>query len=746
MIQARSAEVFELRQILETVGDFPIKGILEIDEILRKLSVEESVLTVQELLAICDQISLVSRVRTFLQRSETVPVPHLQEKISRFSSHRSLEDEISRAMSREGGICDDASASLLEIRHRLRLLHEKVNRVLENLLQRRDLQPIFQDQFITLRNGRSVLPVKSDHQHRLSGIVHDQSQTRMTLFIEPLEVVPLNNEINMLVGEEKEEEYRILSELSKKARAEIRSFEQDYEILGDLDLLYAMATFSTRLKSVQPLLNEQGRVDLREARHPLLFLQKGEGCVPITLRIGGEIKGIIMSGANAGGKTVALKTLGLLTAMAQSGLPIPAAEGSEVAVFQDIFCLIGDEQDIERSLSTFSSHLLHLNQILERANSSSLILLDELGVGTHASEGSALAMGFLDELRARGATIGVSTHFDGLKVYGYLYPDVENVAVEFDEVTLEPKYTLSYGLSGMSNAFMIAEKLAVSPRVLRKARMYHDGEEQEVARTLAVLEKLKVETEKERQHLLTLKEDVSRERENVREILQRIKGKREQIFMQAEEKARKAVRKLDEELREWVRRQKEERKGQRRIIGTSSPGKEIQRIKETFFPSRKAPERRPGELRVGDRVSVEPLRYTGTVSKVEEPLRRVEVVTEKGRVKASFGDVVKVKEEEESPSGCVSGMEDRSTDEVQRVPSQVNLIGLTIEDALPILDKFLDQALLKGVERIQVIHGFGTGRLRAAIAKYLSEHANVKQFGPGNPAEGGAGVTVVELV
>ena len=379
--------------------------------------------------------------------------------------------------------------------------------MLDTLLHREDLQPIYQEQLITIRNGRYVLPIKSDAEHRLDGIIHDHSQSRMTYFLEPLHIVPLNNEISLLVGEEKEEEYRILADLSDRIREERQNLWNDFEILGELDLLFAMAKLSVRLRGVSPSLNEDGRIEMREARNPLLTLQDEDRVVPIHLRMGDVTKVLIVSGANAGGKTVALKTLGLLTLMAQSGLPIPVAEGSQVGVFQDIFAVIGDEQNIEENLSTFSSHLLHVNQILEKAGLRSLVLLDELGVGTHAQEGCELAMGFLDRFRESGASVVVTTHFDRLKVYGYLHPDVENVAVEFDEETLEPKYTLVYGSSGLSNAFLIAEKLGISEKVLESARGHHDGSDEEVTRTLETLERLKRDAEREKLEASKVKEN-----------------------------------------------------------------------------------------------------------------------------------------------------------------------------------------------------------------------------------------------
>jgi DNA mismatch repair protein MutS2 len=731
----------ELKKILEIEGDIPLKGLKNIEGILNKLGIEGAVLDVQELLDLYDQMVLSKGLRRFFQKLENIRAPHLQEKISKLSYQKALEKEILQVINAKGEILDRASSALLDIRHRLGGARERAKGLLETLLHREDLQPIYQEQLITIRNGRYVLPIKSDAEHRLDGIIHDHSQSRMTYFLEPLQIVALNNEISLLKGEEREEEYRILAELSDKVREEKQNLWSDFEILGEQDLLYSMATLSIRLKGVSPALNEEGSIEMREARNPLLTLQHEDQVVPIHLRMGDGNKALIVSGANAGGKTVALKTLGLLTLMVQCGLPIPVAEGSRVGVFQDIFAVIGDEQNIEENLSTFSSHLLHVNQILNKAGPHSLVLLDELGVGTHAQEGCALAMGFLDRFRESGASIVVTTHFDRLKAYGYLHPDVENVAVEFDEETLEPRYTLAYGSSGLSNAFLVAEKLGISEKVLEAARFHQDGSGEEVTRTLKILEELKRDAEEEKRQASKLKEEVGLERQKLRKILETIKDRRIEIFSKAEEKARKAVQRVEEELKEWVRRRKEER------VPLGLQRKEVQEIKEKFLPSirKKRSSAIPGSLKVGGRVRIESLRSTGILAEIKEPLNQVEVLTDKAKVKAPLSEIVQITEEEEKKEMGVQKSQPFFKGEIPEPYSQLNVIGLTVEDALPKVDKFIDQALFHGMEKIHIIHGVGSGRLRNAIGQYLSEHRAVKNFFPGETMKGGRGITIVEL-
>jgi DNA mismatch repair protein MutS2 len=744
-IQSRLAEVIELKEIFEAEEEIPLRGLKDIEGVFKKLEVEGSVLDVQELLDLYHQTVLCKGLRRFFEKLENVKIPRLQEKIAKLSYQKALEKEILQAINTKGEILDRASLTLSDIRHRLGVVRENVKGVLDTLLRREDLQPIYQEQLITVRNGRYVLPIKSDAEHRLRGIIHDHSQSRMTYFLEPLQIISLNNEISLLMGEEKEEEYRILAALSDKVREEGQNLWNDFEILGELDLLFAMAKLSVRLKGVSPSLNEESRVEMREARNPLLTLQDEDRVVPITLRLGEVTKVLIISGANAGGKTVALKTLGLLTLMAQSGLPIPVAEGSKVGVFQNIFAVIGDEQDIEENLSTFSSHLLHVNHILEKAGLHSLVLLDELGVGTHAQEGCALAMGFLDRFRENGASVVVTTHFDRLKAYGYLHPDVENVAVEFDEETLEPKYSLLYGSSGVSNAFLIAEKLGISQSVLVSARAHLDGSGEEVTRTLEALERLKRDAEREKMEASKAKREAGLERQRLKKVLDTIKERRLEIYSRAEEKARKAVQKIEEELKEWVRRRREEK------VPLSLQRKELQEIREKSLPfTRKKGHRAvAGGLMVGERVRIEGLRSTGILTHLEKPLNRAEVVTDKAKVKAPLSEIVPVTEKEEKEEVLVQRGRPLGRPflkgDVEEPSSQLNVIGLTVEDALPKVDKFLDQALLHGLEKVHIIHGVGSGRLRSAIGQYLAEHRGVKSFSPGEALKGGRGVTIVEL-
>ncbi len=738
-IESRLTEVMELKEVLEKEGNLPLQGLKDIEEILNRVEVEGIVLQIQEILDIHRLIVLTKNLKRFFTKLD-VCAPSLQEKISRLSTLKHLEKEILHAIHPKGEILDRASPELSEIRYQLETLREKTKKVLEHLLHREDLQHIFQEDFITIRNGRYVLLVKSELKHRLDGIIHDQSHSHQSLYFEPLQIVPLNNEINVLAAEEKAEEQRILADLSRKIRQELPSLLSDFNLLGDLDLLYAMARLTLLLKGVRPKLNETGMIMMKEARSPLLSLQNETHVIPVDLLMGESIRTLIISGANAGGKTVALKTLGLLTLMVQSGLPIPVAEGSEVALFEEVFAVIGDEQSLEENLSTFSAHLLHVDEILKKAGPRSLVLLDELGVGTNSQEGSALAMGFLDAFREKGARCVVTTHFDSLKAYGYLYPEVQNVSVKFDEKTLEPLYVLSYGASGHSKAFLVAEKLGISEKVLGRAYQHHTQSGQEMGLALERLERLIEDAEIQRHQWIQKREDVEQELRRLREILNRVKKRREEILSRAEEKARIAVQKVEEELKAWLKLQKEKPPSQ-------IHRREIQEIKEKTVPMvrRRITHSGPGGVKIGDRVKIMSLKKTGILLKTEESLNRAEVMMERARAIVPLNDLTRLSDHEQEEASSKGVTPFQPPVKTGEFPEALNVIGLTVDEALPKVDKFIDQALLQGKEKIKIIHGVGSGRLRTAIGHYLNTHQGVKQFAPAEAQKGGAGVTVVEL-
>jgi DNA mismatch repair protein MutS2 len=615
---------------------------------------------------------------------------------------------------------------------------------LEALVRRGELQEVLQDEVITQRNGRSVILIRADCKGKVRGIVHDYSQSRMSLYVEPMEVIEHNNELNVLAREEREEEEKILGSLGALVRERREELIHDVALQGRVDAIYAKARLSTYLNGIQPALNTEGRVRMMAARHPLLVHAHKEGrgdeVVPIDLQLDHGQKILVISGANTGGKTVALKTLGLLSLMAQAGLHIPAAVDSEVNLFQDIFSYIGDEQNLQEHLSTFSSFVLWLNGVLDRVNDVTLLLIDEIGVGTEYSQGAALAMGLLDYIRQRGGYAVVTSHFNSLKAYAYRHEDVVNVAVEFNQETLKPTYRLLYGRPGMSQTFLIAQRLGLKKEVLDGAQGYQDSAHGHLEELMGRLQRLYDELEEERSVIALAREKVEQQRDRLRRAADEISQRKKRIFEKTEEDGKRIIHSLESRLRHLLKKAEEMKEGGAALKG------EAKRIREAFmerFPKEK-PLRGSGEFHEGDRVEVATLGKEGTVVEISLDPPRAEVSIGGMRVKAPLEDLRFVSRAEEAGrrQAVHHGTLESSGDALQ---GELNVIGLRVDEALPRLDKFLDEALLREYGWVYIIHGIGSGRLREAIQGHLKGHRWVKGFREGELNEGGRAVTVVEL-
>jgi len=607
-------------------------------------------------------------------------------------------------------------------------------------MRREDLQTLFQEKLITIRNGRYVLPIKSEFKSQMEGIVHDHSHSKMTIFLEPMDVVDYNNELSILLEDERQEERRILSKLTRRIGEFHQELLRDLEILGEVDLLYAKVKLSQKLGGINPLLNRNGVVRLLGVRHPLLYLREGDRTVPIDIYLSGYSKILIISGANAGGKTVALKTIGLLSLMAQSGMHIPAMEGSEIPLYYSIFADIGDEQNIRENLSTFSAHILSLIRIMEKSDKFSLILLDELGVGTNSKEGSALAIGVLDYLIDKGATVVVTTHLDELKAYGYLNKEATNVSVAFDLKTLEPRYELMYGDSGSSNAFLVAEKLGFPKVVLDLATRYINQQESGISRFIRNIEGLQDNLKKEHEEILVLKEEIQGHRDRVRELVGRIKERRQQILQEAQDRGRTILQQTEIELKRIA--EEITRRGERRA---RIPKGDLKKVRERFFLQFRGKGRKGGDvagLRKGDWVRVLSLNRIGIVSEVYGEANKADVRVENMKVHVPLDDLERTAPQLLAHDTRNERLQYEAAVE-KAVQSEINVVGLTVEEALPVVDKFLDDAILCRLEKVDIIHGRGTGRLREAIGNHLKHHRNVKRFGPKDIMQ--SGVTVVEF-
>ncbi|NLG85449.1 MAG: endonuclease MutS2 [Firmicutes bacterium] len=699
----------------------------------------------EELLRVASTLGAGRRLRGFfLARRERYPgLAAIAERCAVFPA---LEAELARCLGPEGEVRDEASPELRRLRSLKRTLQNRVQERLEAILHAGGSQRYLQEALVTIRNGRYVIPVKQEFQSMVPGLVHDRSSSGATVFIEPMAVVELNNELRALSAAEEEEIRRILAALSGMVGEVASEMATTLAALGELDLALAKGRLSRRLDATEPELNEEGWLEFRRARHPLL----GQTAVPIDVRLGRDFHTLVITGPNTGGKTVALKTIGLLTLMAQAGLHIPAAAGSTVGIFTEVACDIGDEQSIEQNLSTFSSHLTRIVGILERASGPrSLVLLDELGAGTDPGEGAALAMAILEYLHGLGVRTVAPTHYGDLKLFAYRTPGMSNAAVEFDALSLRPTYRLLLGLPGQSNALAIAGRLGLSPEIIARAEGFlHRGqkdfesllgsiaEDARAAREArraaeeahAAWERARREYEAELTRLKEERASILRNaREEAREILRRTRREAEELFRQLEEAEEEKRRRMAlEALREETRAQ---------LLALSEPPPSG----ETTGPPLR-------DLKSGETVFVRSLgRHGLVVGQVGPDQALVQLGVMK--ITLPLTDLARAaakEEKEEKSSGGNSGELGRTKATV--VSPELDLRGMKVEEALLALDKYLDDLCLAGLGRARLIHGKGTGALRTAIGEYLRRDRRIKSARLGEPGEGGAGVTVVELV
>ncbi|MCX5886761.1 MAG: endonuclease MutS2 [Proteobacteria bacterium] len=759
-------EVGELREIIGVEGDIPIHGVKDIEEIVEKTRVENFTLTSKELLDIQCTLEVARRVKRFFKRVKD-DFPRLRQITENIVILDDLEKKIRNAVGSQGEILDAASAELREIRQRIKHLREKIRQTLDSLLLQADMELVFQERFVTLRNNRYVLPVKSEYKNYLPGIVHDQSQSRATFFIEPLSIVDSNNELSLLIQDEANEEMRILSELTGEVGQRISDILCDIDLMGRLDLIYAKALLSEKLQAVEPLLNDQGKIALSQCRHPILLSTAkkvtlseesqetvpagGESSltlydfdnvrvVPVDIRMEETTDTLIITGANAGGKTVALKTLGLLTAMAQAGIHIPAYPASELAVFHSIFADIGDEQNIEGNLSTFSAHMVRINAILKEAGHNVLVLLDELGSGTDPSEGAALAIAILDHLREKGAQSVITTHLNLLKTYAYTHGGVENVSVEFDPVTLRPTFRLIYGIPGMSNALAIAGNLGISPQIIKEASRYLKEADRQIIHLMQGLQEKQRSLEIKEAEMVQLKEMTVQYQDKAQQLVELIRSQKEKILSDYEARAKGVVREVEEELKRIIADAKRSDKAQ--LEERRKASRAVKEKIAAHFDRGKTKKDVIKELEVGQRVRLADVKKGGVVIRADNALRKAEIQIGNVRIRASFKELELVEEKEAREESADTSWRKITTSQPS---SQINVIGMRVDEAIPVVEKAIDRALLNGFSELEIIHGIGTGRLRKAIREYLKEHSSVKEFKSGESKKGGTGVTIVEI-
>ncbi|WP_068983928.1 endonuclease MutS2 [Lysinibacillus xylanilyticus] len=738
-------EMDEGLSILRVKGNVPMGGIFDVRPAARRAQIG-GMLSAMELMEVSSTIRASRILRNFIEdieSEEVIEIPHFIAKKDSMPVLTGLQHEINNCIDDNGSVLDSASQTLRSIRQSLRAEEAKVRSKLESLTRGSNASKMLSDTLVTIRNDRFVIPVKQEYRHHYGGIVHDQSSSGQTLFIEPDSVVQANNEIHRLKMKEQAEVERILLTLSAMVEEVAPDLFNLVKVLGEIDVILAKGKYGQVNKCTMPKMNNDGYIRLVRARHPLLPI---ETAVANDIEFGKDITAVVITGPNTGGKTVTLKTVGLCTLMAQAGLPVPALDGSELAVFKQLFADIGDEQSIEQSLSTFSSHMVNIVDILQKFDHESLVLFDELGAGTDPQEGAALAISILDEVHDRGARVMATTHYPELKAYGYNRPGVANASVEFDIETLSPTYRLLIGVPGRSNAFEISSRLGLPESIIDRAKSFTGTDRHEVESMIASLEATRRQSEDDAERsreLLMESEDLRKE---LQEKVLAYEERKEALDKKAKEKARKIVDEAKKEAESIIADLREMRKNADQVVKEHELIEARKRLEEaTPLENNKVLKKaaqvkaRAQNLVVGDEVKVLSYGQRGTLL---EKVSNSEWVVQMGilKMKISDSDLEYIKPEKE-PVQRIAGVKNRNS----QVKLELDLRGERFEDAIIRTEKYIDDALLANYGRVSIIHGVGTGALRQGIQNYLKKHKRVKSFRFGEAGEGGFGVTVVEL-
>lgn len=744
-VQRRLAATLEGMDLLRWKGAVSLAGVRDIRPSLRRARIG-GILEGEELTAIADTLAAGRKVCGQIAdiEEERAPLPYLRSLADRFEALKSLEESIRNCVDEQGTVKDRASSALNRVRRAIERVQKQVRSASEQILRNPHYQKMIQEPIITMRNDRYVIPVKQEYRGAFGGIVHDQSASGATLFIEPEAVVQLNNHLRELQLEEEREVERILKELSAQVGAVVDSLATNMEVLAEIDLILAKARFGQQIRGVVPAIAPDVPVRLKQARHPLI---PPDEVVPIDVELGDPHRVMVITGPNTGGKTVSLKTVGLLALMAHTGLPIPAEEGSGFPLLSGVFADIGDEQSIEQSLSTFSSHLTHIIRILKAVDERSLVLLDELGAGTDPAEGAALAVGILDYLLERGCLVVATTHFSELKVFAHARPGVINASVEFDVDTLRPTYRLLIGIPGKSNAFAIADRLGLPGEIIDRAKSQLSDDENRLEEMIAALTADRRAAEEERKQAERLRKEAESLHADLKKKMESWEETKARLFESARREARSVVTRAEREadevlrqLREWARRRPDHLK-EHKLIEAKKRLEDV--VPEMKLPTRSLETGDPNRpLKPGDQVLVRTLNQKGEIL---EDLGAGEYQVQVGSLKMKVGrkDLAWVGSGEPEKDNYRKKTSIRRSSEDVR--PELDLRGKMVEEAIFAIDKYLDRAILAGYREVYLIHGKGTGALRSGVQQYLRNHPRVKKFRLGGHGEGGSGVTVVEL-
>lgn len=741
-------------------GSVSFSGVYPINEALKRAEVGAS-LSVSELIDVAKLLKVSEHAKQYGEKAESKDEEGVTGRNDSLTTYfdslvplNHLAREINRCILSEDEIADDASAGLKNIRREMKQVNSKVHDILSQIVSKQDNQNMLQDSIVTMRNGRYCIPVKSEYKGQFPGMVHDQSGTGSTFFIEPMAVVNLNNELKELEINEAIEIERILSALSEQVALSKDAIFNNYELLTRLDFIFAKASFAKSYDGSKPLFNEEGKVEIKQGRHPLLEKHK---VVPIDLRLGDDFSMLIITGPNTGGKTVSLKTLGIFTLMGQSGLHIPAFQGSKLAVFKDVFADIGDEQSIEQSLSTFSSHMTNIVYIMKHATDETLVLFDELGGGTDPVEGSALAISILSDLHNRNIRCMATTHYSELKTFAMTTAGIENACCEFDVETLSPTYHLLIGIPGKSNAFAIAKKLGLDEAVINAAKEQIDSSTVDMESMLADIEKSRKAILAEQEEIEASKADIVKLKERLasknahieqrkQDILRNARQQAEEILEDAKAFADESIRKYNKWDKKGNATNKELEKERDRVRGKlNSVRGSMEEKRENRKSNAKA-----SDFHLGDSVHVISMNLDGIVRSL--PNHKGEITVQMGILQSTvkISDVEVVREESNQNKQNKSGKGQNNyyqgnLGKGRTIKPEINLLGLTVDEAIMELDKYLDDACLSHLNQVRVVHGKGTGALRKGVHEYLKKQSYVKSFRLGEFGEGDAGVTIVEL-
>nr|WP_060788414.1 endonuclease MutS2 [Geobacillus zalihae] len=735
-------ETDEAAAVLRLAGYAPLDGVVDIRPHLKRAAIGGT-LSPQELLEVAATSAASRQMKRLIMdlHEEHGGLDRLSTYADELVEVPALEHDIRRSIDDHGEVLDAASDRLRSLRGQIRSVEARIREKLENIIRSPSAQKRLSDAIITIRNDRYVIPVKQEYRGAYGGIVHDQSASGATLFIEPQAVVELNNALREARAKEKQEIERILRELSAKVAEQAEPLARAVESLAALDFAFAKAKYARRLQAAKPAVNSRGYLRFLQARHPLLDQEKA---VPNDIELGGDYTTIVITGPNTGGKTVTLKTIGLLTLMAQAGLFIPAADGSEAAVFRSVFADIGDEQSIEQSLSTFSSHMVNIVDILRHVDGESLVLFDELGAGTDPQEGAALAIAILDEVHGRGARTVATTHYPELKAYGYNRPGVVNASVEFDTETLRPTYKLLIGIPGRSNAFDISRRLGLDERIIERAKAQVSAESHNVENMIASLERSKKQAEEEEARARAALEEAERLRAEWEQKWEELEEEKAERLAEATQKAADIIRaaereaeRIIQELRRLQKEKQAEVKEHELVEAKKRLAAAMPKV-EKRKKAKKAASRHV--FQPGDEVKVTSLNQKGyLIEKVSDDEWQVQLGILKMKIRERDLEYIgSAPAKDVTPIATVKGKD-------AHVSLELDLRGERYEDALLRLEKYLDDAVLAGYARVSIIHGKGTGALRQGVQQFLKQHRAVKSFRFGEANEGGTGVTIVEL-